>query len=268
MAVPRLEGTPAGSGDPCCCGCEAPTLVVETQQASVSRACAQTSFFSGGQYYQTISTVAPNHRDPNVPNEQKWWKNETTIRQGHAGYPDFTGSMSREYKTCPEFAWITECSGSISWLGNPHYYCGGPYPFPDNPELEHITTRSEEYTLAMLEAEAAVELAEADIYDGSVDVAFRNLSNFTQDLTVRRSSYHFVFTPPSAASGLGYELEWVERFYPEGGGAPTDTPRSFVWSGASPGVDQSTPAYDVDPPATDGTISIQDVVVTCPEPEE
>lgn len=101
-------------------------------------------------------------------------------------------------------------------------------------------------------------------YEGSC-LASRNLSPDESSYTLQRTQYKFRFTPPTF--GLGYQIEWIERFTPEGGGAPTDTARTFIWVGVDPGEEQYSAVFTLNEPATDGVIAIVEIVFTCPEIE-
>lgn len=126
-------------------------------------------------------------------------------------------------------------------------------------ENEIIPPESEEETTAQLIARTVAALPEEP--DGEGCVASRDLSEDETSFTIEKFRYRFGFTPP--ASGH-WHLAWVERFTPEGGGSPTDTPMSFDWDEVTTGA-QFTDWFDVDVPATDGETTIEDIVATCPE---
>jgi hypothetical protein len=99
-----------------------------------------------------------------------------------------------------------------------------------------------------------VELASAELGSGTYSIL--------------ESKYYFAFqTPPNGY----YKLTWDETFTPDGGGAPTSTPRTFTWDGTTPSgynvADPTTwpvtPTLEVDPPASNGTITITNLVVAC-----
>lgn len=100
--------------------------------------------------------------------------------------------------------------------------------------------------------------------NGSTCSAYRNLSDDESSFSIRKFRVKFTFTPPN--DGRGYEIDWIERFTPEGGGSPTDTPQTFVWTGGSPGVEQDSGWVDIAVPTTDGTTTIAEVTWLCPEP--
>jgi len=76
---------------------------------------------------------------------------------------------------------------------------------------------------------------------------------------------------PKVGSGTTYIIKWVERFSPEGGGAPTDTVKTYTWSGTIPGGYDPTDSttwpitgeYTLATPATDGTTTLACITVTC-----
>lgn len=87
--------------------------------------------------------------------------------------------------------------------------------------------------------------------------ALRDLTDDEVTYTIQRFKYKFIL--PDLTGYSSYTINWVERFTPEGGGSPTDTPRSYTWNG----TDTETSVRTVLEPVADGIIEIVDIEVEC-----
>lgn len=161
-------------------------------------------------------------------------------------------------------------STTKSWFGKGCVPQGMTAPPSVNATGESTESLSSEYTDALLFTDTA---AAVPAYSGSftqgVSTAFNDFSTNHLTLTLRKMEYYLAHKIPLI--GTCYKLEWVERFTPDGGGMPVDTPRSYTWDGVTPsGYDPNDPdtwpvttTYDAGFPSDEGVISIADTVATC-----
>jgi hypothetical protein len=114
--------------------------------------------------------------------------------------------------------------------------------------------------------------------------SFRNVetSGAVSAASIRESRYRLRFKIPKVGFGTCYHATWVERFTPEGGGTPTDTPRNWQWAEGDipedydpddpityPIAGESGNGYfELPVPAADGTTTVEDIEVFCRNCEE
>lgn len=128
-----------------------------------------------------------------------------------------------------------------------------------------------EYTTANLISNTVAALPAYGSFAVASPSASRNLSTDELSYAIADSVYRFRFKAPKVGGGTTYIIKWVERFSPEGGGAVTDTVKTYTWSGTIPGgydpTDSATwplsDEYTLAVPATDGTTSIACITATC-----
>lgn len=114
-------------------------------------------------------------------------------------------------------------------------------------------TFSNEYTTAMLISNTVGALPSyPGTFTGTCS-AYRNLSSGETSYTIRRFRYKFTFL----AATRPFIIRWVERFWPEDGGSPSDT---FQSESISIGATQSS-IREVLEPSSDGTVTIEYVCV-------
>jgi len=120
------------------------------------------------------------------------------------------------------------------------------------PPYSHPVTGSEiltdEYTTAMLISNTIAALPAYDgVYDDACG-ASRELSSDETSYSITRFRYKFTF--PAATQP--FTIHWVERFTPDGGGPPTDTPQSEqIPIGAS-----ESNVHEVLEPSSNGTVTV------------
>jgi hypothetical protein len=121
-----------------------------------------------------------------------------------------------------------------------------------------VETLSDEFSTSMLsgDVDAAMAALAWSGWGGTCE-AYLNIS--ADELTITKREFQYKFTLPTLGAGLCYQITWVERFTPEGGGSPTDTARTYDWDGSA----TETPVYSVSAPAVDGTTSIESVAASC-----
>lgn len=120
-------------------------------------------------------------------------------------------------------------------------------------------TLSDEYTTVELEADvdAALPAFSGGYSSGACsDGAFFDIS--TDERTITKRAMEYLFELPDLTGHVCYRIDWEEVFTPEGGGSPTVTPKFYNWDG----VATETPAYTIDPPATQGTTTVENVAVS------
>ena len=130
---------------------------------------------------------------------------------------------------------------------------------------------SSEYTTSTLISNTVAALPAYGSFSAVSPNASRNLSTDEMSYAIAESVYRFRFKVPKVGNGSTYIIKWVERFSPEGGGAPTDTVKTFTWSGTIPGGYDATDSatwplsdeYTMAVPATDGTVTIACITATC-----
>lgn len=141
-----------------------------------------------------------------------------------------------------------------------------------------LATYGEEYTTADLVARVQAALAALG-WDGDwndTPGSYRSLSANETTLALRDSRYEWRVPRHKVGSGRCYGIRWKQRFTPEGGGAPVDTPMCAVWDY------EATPDYDPDdvttwpkmkngeldywelpPPSANGTTTVEDIEWFC-----
>lgn len=132
-------------------------------------------------------------------------------------------------------------------------------------------TLSAEYTTSALISHTIASLPVYGSFAVASPSASRNLSTDELSYAVADSVYRFRFKVPKVGSGTTYIIKWVERFSPEGGGAVTDTVKTYTWSGTIPGGYDPTDSttwpitgeYTLAVPATDGTTTLACITTTC-----
>lgn len=144
--------------------------------------------------------------------------------------------------------------------------CTGSYELYGKVTVE---TLEEEYTTEMLISGMSSSMPDFDDDwdDGSPSASF-NLSENENDVSASKSKYKGRFQPTPTGC---FFVRWIERFTPEGGGEPVDTPKEFTWNGVVPGdydpedpeTWPETPVYNLDIPAADGIVTVVDVESTC-----
>jgi len=151
---------------------------------------------------------------------------------------------------------------------------GGPYTT--------TTTYSNEITTPVLKTNTVAALPAYDDDWNDTAGSYANLSTDELTYSIRESRYRLRFKIPKVGFGTCYHATWVERFTPEGGGTPTDTPRNWQWAeGDIPDdYDPDDPAtypiagesgngyFELPVPAADGTTTVEDIEVFCRNCEE
>lgn len=135
----------------------------------------------------------------------------------------------------------------------------------DTYSSEYTTSQLETDTLSALPAWGALPAFGGA---GAVELASAELSTGEATYSVMESKYQWAHQVPPTGQ---YELTWVERFTPDGGGSPTDTPQTYTWDGTTPSgynpADSTTwpksAVFEVDYPASNGTISIHLLTYNC-----
>lgn len=140
---------------------------------------------------------------------------------------------------------------------------------------ERVFDLADEYTTALLKSNTVAALPAWDSDWNDTAGSFANLSTDELSYAIRDARYRFRFKVPKVGQGC-YRVSWVERFTPEGGGSPVDTPRCATWDGTIPGGydpatpstwpilgDGSNPYFELPPPASDGTTTIINIVAEC-----
>lgn len=119
-------------------------------------------------------------------------------------------------------------------------------------------TLSDEYTTTLLLADVDAALpAFSGSFAACSSTALYDLSS--DELTATKRAMEYKFTLPSLYPGQCYRIEWIERFTPEGGGSAVDTPKTYDWDG----VATETPVFTINPPSTQGSVSIVSIVASC-----
>jgi len=150
---------------------------------------------------------------------------------------------------CPDGSWSIIFNGARITTGSP---CGvftvlGPTT---------STSYTDEYTTSDLISHVEDGLpAFPGTYDSGACCSSRSLSSDESTYSEQIAQYKFEF----GTSTTDFQVDWVERFTPAGGGGSSDTPRSDTFS---VGTTESG-LYSLDAPGSNGTTCIEDVVVTC-----
>jgi hypothetical protein len=141
---------------------------------------------------------------------------------------------------------------------------------------------SSEYTTAQLKTNTVAALPAYDDDWNDTPGSYANLSTDELTYSIRESRYRLRFKIPKVGFGTCYFATWVERFTPEGGGTPTDTPRNWQWAeGDIPDdYDPDDPTtypiagesgngyFELPVPTADGTATVEDIEVFCRNCEE
>lgn len=127
-------------------------------------------------------------------------------------------------------------------------------------------TLSDEWTTAALEADVTAAIP---AYSGSFTLVSCTGSYYdkTSDeltITKRKMEYKFALPGVGGVSWLTgyscYKIMWDEVFTPKGGGSTTVlTSRTYTWNGS----DTETPVYEIDVPASEGTITVENITYSC-----
>lgn len=124
-------------------------------------------------------------------------------------------------------------------------------------------TRTNEFTTALLDTNVDAALTLPGSFSaGSLStpsLGYRELTTDEMDLAKTKSEYKFTLPSLVALGYVTYRLDWIERFAPLGGGSPTDTAKFYNWDG----VATETPVYTVAAPATNGTVTVIGLAVSC-----
>lgn len=121
-------------------------------------------------------------------------------------------------------------------------------------------TRTNEYTTALLNTKVDADLTLPGSFSAGLStLGYRELTTDEIDLAKTKSEYKFALPSLVALGYVTYRLDWIERFSPLGGGAPTDTAKFYNWDG----VATETPVYAVAPPATNGTVTVIGLTASC-----
>lgn len=198
----------------------------------------ETGTYSG--YYQYSTSIGPEEHSSPEPNYYNGTVRIFVTLPGDAFNPGRMVSLSR---TLEELL----------------YVINGPDD-PDTEErdetvdeyLRETHTLSNEHTTAQVKAQADDEVSGsfAGFYTTPAKSAFRDDPADEQSAIRRKLQYKI--TMPNLTGYSVYEVQWLERFTPAGGGAPTDTPRTYNWDGAA----SETAPYVVDAPSANGTTTI------------
>jgi hypothetical protein len=217
--------------------CTVPGDIVGTYRVEVTGACTFSTPgcsppTSGNQYRETINGVAGS------------WVDACDISIGVLAAFCSSGP-------CPEAVINAEQTG---FSGDGVCYVGSPSFKVLNGLGELLSV---EYTTAEMIADAVAALPS---YPGTWDgdcAAIRDLASDELSYSLQRFKYKFQL--PDMTGNTTAQITWTERFTPDGGGSPTDTPKVYDWDG----VATETGEYTVNEPASNGTISIVDVAMTC-----
>jgi len=133
-------------------------------------------------------------------------------------------------------------------------------PYSDGSTGTVTRTLSGEYTTSELITRVEADLAAADWIEPRVPTALRAFDDLSEKSYLLGDAVYSVRFQASARGPC--IISWVERFYPEGGGTPTDTVKSYSWDGTIPsGYDANDDTtwptsgdFTLPPPATDGYI--------------
>lgn len=92
-------------------------------------------------------------------------------------------------------------------------------------------------------------------FGGGACCSSRALADDESTYSEQIAQYRFTFS----ASTDDFEVDWIERFTPAGGGGSVDTPRSDFFSGGT----ATSGTYSLAAPSTNGTTCIVEVTVIC-----
>lgn len=147
----------------------------------------------------------------------------------------------------------------------------GTLSFTEPPTVYGCASGVTEYTTATLISNTVAALPAYGAFSATSPTASRNLATNELSYAIADSVYRFRFKVPKVGSGTTYTIKWVERFSPEGGGAVTDTVKTYTWSGTIPGGYDATNSttwpisdeFTLAVPSTDGTTTLACITVTC-----
>ena len=231
---------------PCADCCECPSVAVETKTRSASKTKCGFNFNIG------VCNII-------------WLEIAQSIQTSPCG----TTTCSSNYPFGPVSG---VSAASVSW--DP-ITCArtttGTLSFTEPPTAYGCASGVTEYTTAALIANTVSALPAYGAFATSSPSASRNLSTDEISYAIADSVYRFRFKVPKVGSGTTYIIKWVERFSPEGGGAVTDTVKTFTWSGTIPsGYDATDSAtwplsdeYTLAVPSTDGATTLACITATC-----
>lgn len=148
----------------------------------------------------------------------------------------------------------------VGCLGN------GPGNFSANYYGSASETLSDEWTTSALEADVTAAIP---AYSGPFDLvpctgSYYDKTSDELTITKRKMEYKFVLPGFGGVSWLigysCYKIMWDEVFTPKGGGSTTVlTSRTYTWNGS----DTETPVYEIDVPASEGTITVENITYSC-----
>lgn len=172
---------------------------------------------------------------------------------------------------------MTDC---VNWMGNFTAFCSdGPCATnvvsgtqvcwtgdgvcqPGDPEFKLVPNGacevlSDEFTTGDLVYFTTLALPSyPGTWDGDCS-AIRDLAVDELSYSIQRFKYKFQL--PDMAGNTTAQITWKERFTPDGGGSPVDTPKVYNWDG----VASETGEFTVNEPTSNGTVSIVEVEMTC-----
>ncbi len=293
-----------------CCDCPAPTLEWDSVSAignkmGVREAVAYAS--TPPKIYKKVSYSGANDDDsgPTLHTRVEF------SGEANVTFPPYTGYSVSLLSTGVQdnYSAIGDCSAPVSFtstsplgnasLGGNYYFVDagsstlafasvavGPPTYtnattatwgPGSCTSEIVTTSlSDEYLTSALKTNTVAALPAYDDDWNDTAGSYANLSTDEITYSIRESRYRFRFKIPKVGFGTCYKLTWIERFTPEAGGSPTDTPRCIIWDGVTPsGYDPDTPStypilgdgtnpyFSVPIPTSDGTTTVENVVAEC-----
>lgn len=157
--------------------------------------------------------------------------------------------------------------------------CGCPSGNLTEKEADYtrVIEYSDEYSTDALITDTLAALPAFDDDWDDTSGSSRNLTTNELTFSVREAKYRFRFQIPTSRKRVNtcYVLEWVERFTPLGGGAATDTPKTWTWDGTIPedyDADDSatwplSPEYTISIPEANGTTTVAELEAICDECE-
>lgn len=127
---------------------------------------------------------------------------------------------------------------------------------PDSYDNEDTTDDLKTRTLAAIDDDST--WADGGCY------SFAHLDSTETSYSATKLIYHFDFTVPASKY---YKITWDEVFTPESG-SPTVTHKSWTFddTGSTVGAPESSPDYTIDVPSSNGTTTIENIVISCLRP--
>lgn len=161
----------------------------------------------------------------------------------YPGCTDYSFSPS-----CPNGGWTLVGGGATILTGSP---CG---PFTvTGPSSSSVLAN--EYTTAMLIAKVEGDLPGfPGVFDAGSCAASTFLSTDEATYSEQNAQYKFFF----GSSATPFQVCWVERFTPDGGGS-SDTPHCDSFSAGT----TESGVYSLPHPGSNGTTVITDITITC-----